>query len=222
MAGGGPGSPGVSWEQGHPPQDRQGLCGGTATPLLCPRTHPAGAARCGPAPGWRPPCPCPARPLSVVCGEHCGVCSRCCPRPTLVYPVSSRPLLSHPWRWHRSHVARRDSGHRPGWSRVLPALPASCDHLGAFGKARVSWARLRLFCPDTGTCVSQGSPPPPVAPGGPGELTALGPVGSGCAKPTPTVRLVSVSGASPTAQGSRASLPSRVCAPAARRLLPRS
>lgn len=83
-------------------------------------------------------------------------------------------------------------GHRPGWPHVLPALPAGCDHLGTFRKARVSWARLRLFCPDTGTSVSQGPPPPPVAPDRPGELTALGPVGSGCAKPTPTMRLVSV------------------------------
>ena len=184
--------------------------------------HPAAApshASCQGCTGRRPRCP---RPLSVLCGELCGIWSRCSPRPTLVYPVCSRPLLSHPWRWHRSHVAAVTIGHRPGWPRVLPALPAGCDHLGTFGKARVSWARLRLFCPDTGTSVSQGPPPPPVARDRPGELMALGPVGSGYAKPTPTMRLVSVCPAPVPQHRAPARLPSRVCALAARRLLPGS
>ena len=125
--GAGPGRPGVSWEHGagglgvsagHPPQGRQGICGGTVTPLLrAPCPSPAcllpGAAQSGPVLGWYPRWP-PLRPACsrVVCGEHFEGCTCRCPTadsrlscfltsPCRLVAVPTPPTVT--------------SGRRPGW-----------------------------------------------------------------------------------------------------------
>lgn len=81
---------GASWEYGtrglgvsagHPPQGRQGICGGTVSPLLRPpRTPPAGGCT-GQTCAWvvSTVVPSPPRLLSVVCRELFEVCPGHCP-----------------------------------------------------------------------------------------------------------------------------------------------